>query len=125
MTGFELSQVQAQAILDMQLRRLANLERQKMDEYTEVLKRYPLEDLLANPRRILALIKQDLTELKTKYGDERRTAILEQGALEFTEEDLIPHERDVVTLSSRGFIKRVASRNYSVQHRGGRASSPR
>jgi len=59
-------------------------------------------------------------ELKAKYGDERRTSILEQGALDFTEEDLIPHERVVVTLSSRGFIKRVASRNYSVQHRGGK-----
>jgi DNA gyrase subunit A len=122
MTVYNLSQVQAQAILDMQLRRLANLERQKIqDEYAEVLKTISyLEDLLANPRRILALIKQDVTDLKTKYGDERRTSILEQGALEFTEEDLIPHERVVVTLSSRGFIKRVASRNYSVQHRGGK-----
>jgi DNA gyrase subunit A len=122
MTVYNLSQVQAQAILDMQLRRLANLERQKIqDEYAEVLKTISyLEDLLANPRRILALIKQDVADLKTKYGDERRTSILEQGALEFTEEDLIPHERVVVTLSSRGFIKRVASRNYSVQHRGGK-----
>ncbi len=122
MSGFNLSQLQAQAILDMQLRRLANLERQKIqDEYAEVVKTIAyLEDLLANPRRILALVKQDITELKTRYGDERRTSILEQGALDFTEEDLIPHERVVVTLSNRGFIKRVASRNYSVQHRGGK-----
>ena len=122
MTNFSLSQLQAQAILDMQLRRLANLERQKiLDEYAEVLKTIAyLEDLLANPRRILALVKQDAADLKTKYGDERRTSIVEQGALEFTEEDLIPHERVVVTLSSRGFIKRVASRNYAVQHRGGK-----
>lgn len=122
MSRFELSQIQAQAILDMQLRRLANLERQKiLDEYAEVLKTISyLEDLLANPRRILSLIKEEVTELKSKYGDERRTDILEQGVLEFTEEDLIPHEKVVVTLSSRGFIKRIPSRNYTPQHRGGK-----
>jgi DNA gyrase subunit A len=122
MTRFGLSQLQAQAILDMQLRRLASLERQKIqDEYAEVVKTIAyLEDLLANPRRILALIKQDVTELKSRYGDKRRTEIVEQGALEFTEEDLIPHERVVVTLSSRGFIKRIPSRHYALQHRGGK-----
>jgi DNA gyrase subunit A len=122
MSGFGLTQIQAQAILDMQLRRLANLERQKiLDEYAEVVKTIAyLEDLLANPRRILLLIKQEVVELKSKYGDERRTAIVEQGVLEFTEEDLIPHERVVVTLSSRGFIKRIPSRNYTLQHRGGK-----
>jgi DNA gyrase subunit A len=122
MTRFTLSQLQAQAILDMQLRRLANLERQKIqDEYAEVVKTIAfLEDLLSNPRRILVLIKEEVTELKSKYGDKRRTAILEQGALDFTEEDLIPHERVVVTISNRGFIKRINSRNYVVQHRGGK-----
>jgi DNA gyrase subunit A len=122
MTRFGLSQLQAQAILDMQLRRLASLERQKIqDEYAEVVKTIAyLEDLLANPRRILALIKQDTVELKSRYGDKRRTEIVEQGALEFTEEDLIPHERVVVTLSSRGFIKRIPSRHYALQHRGGK-----
>jgi DNA gyrase subunit A len=122
MSGFSLSQLQAQAILDMQLRRLANLERQKiLDEYAEVVKTIAyLEDLLANPRRILVLIKEEVGELKSKYGDKRRTTILEQGVLDFTEEDLIPHERVVVTLSSRGFIKRISSRNYVVQHRGGK-----
>jgi DNA gyrase subunit A len=122
MTRFGLSQLQAQAILDMQLRRLASLERQKIqDEYAEVVKTIAyLEDLLANPRRILALIKQDVTELKSRYGDKRRTEIVEQGALEFTEEDLIPHERVVVTLSSRGFIKRIPSKLYVQQHRGGK-----
>jgi DNA gyrase subunit A len=122
MTRFGLSQLQAQAILDMQLRRLASLERQKIqDEYAEVVKTIAyLEDLLANPRRILALIKQDTMELKSRYGDKRRTEIVEQGALEFTEEDLIPHERVVVTLSSRGFIKRIPSRHYALQHRGGK-----
>ncbi|MFH1646303.1 MAG: DNA gyrase subunit A, partial [Chloroflexota bacterium] len=122
MSGFDLSQLQAQAILDMQLRRLANLERQKiLDEYAEVVKAIAyLEDLLANPRRILVLIKEEVTELKSKYGDARRTAIVEQGVLEFTEEDLIPHERVVVTLSSRGFVKRLSSRNYTEQRRGGK-----
>ena len=122
MSGFGLTQLQAQAILDMQLRRLANLERKKiLEEYAEVVKTIAyLEDLLANPRRILVLIKEEVTELKSKYGDQRRTTIMEQGQLEFTEEDLIPHERVVVTLSSRGFIKRIPSRTYSVQHRGGK-----
>ncbi|MDD5127608.1 MAG: DNA gyrase subunit A [Dehalococcoidales bacterium] len=122
MHTFGLSEKQAQAILDMQLRRLANLERQKiLEEYAEVLKVISyLEDLLANPRRILALINQDVADLKTKYGDERRTAIMEQGTMDFTEEDLIPHERVVVTLSTRGFIKRVPAKSFTPQHRGGK-----
>jgi DNA gyrase subunit A len=122
MSGFGLSQLQAQAILDMQLRRLAGLERQKIqEEYAEVIKTISyLEDLLANPKRILALIKEETAALKSKYGDKRRTSIQEQGKLDFSEEDLIPHERVVVTLSSRGFIKRISSRNYVVQHRGGK-----
>ncbi len=121
MEGFGLSQLQAQAILDMQLRRLANLERQKiLDEYAGVVKTIAyLEDLLANPRRILVLIKEEVAELKSKHGDERRTAIVDQGVLEFTEEDLIPHERVAVTLSSRGFVKRIPSKTYPTQHRGG------
>jgi DNA gyrase subunit A len=121
MTRFELSQLQAQAILDLQLRRLAGLERKKIqDEYEEVIKTIAyLEDLLANPRKVLVLIGQEVADLKKKYGDERRTEIVEEG-VEFTEEDLIPHERVVVTLSSRGFIKRISARNYAVQHRGGK-----
>lgn len=122
MKDFKLSQAQAQAILDMQLRRLANLERRRIfEEYTEVLKRISyLEDLLANPRRMLLLIKDDVAELKSKYDNPRRTEISEQGAVEFREEDLIPHQRVVVTLSNRGFVKRVPSRLYTPQHRGGK-----
>lgn len=122
MAGFDLTQIQAQAILDMQLRRLANLERKKiLEEYAEVVKTIAyLEDLLANPRRILALVKGEVEELRSKYGEERRTAIVEQGALEFSEEDLIPHQRVVLTLSDRGFIKRILSRTYTPQHRGGK-----
>jgi len=122
MKAFELTQLQAQAILDMQLRRLANLERQKiLDEYAEVSKNIAyLEDLLASPQKVLELIKTDTKEIKKNYGDPRRTVISEQAVLEFREEDLIPHERVVVTLSNRGFIKRVPARVYRVQHRGGK-----
>ena len=122
MADFGLSQVQAQAILDMPLRRLANLERQKiLDEYAEVIQRIAyLEELLANPRRILMLVQEDVIDLKEKYADPRRTEIQEQGVIEFSEEDLIPHQRMVVTLSKRGFVKRVASEAYRVQHRGGK-----
>jgi len=122
MAGFGLSQTQAQAILDMQLRRLANLERRKiLDEYAEVVKTIAyLEDLLANPRRMLLLIKGEVDELKSKYGDPRRTQIIEQGVMEFAEEDLIPHQRMVVSLSNRGYVKRVPSRAYTPQHRGGK-----
>jgi len=122
MSGFSLSQAQAQAILDMQLRRLANLERKKLlDEYAELLKTISyLEDLLSTPRRVLALINEEVGELKTKFGDERRTEISEEEITEFREEDLIPHQRVVVTLSKRGFVKRVTSRSYRSQHRGGK-----
>jgi DNA gyrase subunit A len=122
MNNFSLTQIQAQAILDMQLRRLANLERKKiLDEYTEVLKTISyLEDLLANPRRMLVLIKGEVDDLKTKYGDERRTEIVADGEVQFREEDLIPHQRMVVTLSNRGYVKRVPARLYTPQHRGGK-----
>ncbi len=122
MDTFNMSQLQAQAILDMQLRRLANLERKKIDdEYTEVLKTIAyLEDLLANPKRIFQVIKEETLEIKEKFGDARRTEISAEGIVEFNEEDLIPHERVVVTLSNRGFIKRVPSNMYTLQHRGGK-----
>ena len=122
MTEFGLSKIQAQAILDMQLRRLANLERQKiLDEYKEVLKTIAyLEELLANPRRMMMLIKEEITDLKTKFDDPRRTEISVQEALDFSEEDLIPHQRMVVTLSERGFVKRVPAKAYTLQHRGGK-----
>ncbi len=121
-TDFGLTQTQAQAILDMQLRRLANLERQKiLDEYTEVLKTIAyLEELLANPRRVLMLIRDDVNELKSKFGDPRRTEVSTQGELKFNEEDLIPHQSVVVTLSNRGFVKGVPSQLYTLQHRGGK-----
>ena len=121
MKNFELSQIQAQAILDMQLRRLAQLEQQKiLDEYSEVVKNIAyLEDLLANPKKILFLIKQDVTELKKGYGDARRTSIKREEAEEFQDEDLIPHQDVMVTLSEQGYIKRIPAITYQKQHRGG------
>jgi len=122
MTTFALSQIQAQAILDMQLRRLAALERKKIeDEYAEVLKNIAyLEDLLANPRKVLYLIQEETKKLKEKYADPRRTHIQEGELTEFSQEDLIPHQDVVVTLSQRGYIKRVPCDTFRLQHRGGR-----
>jgi DNA gyrase subunit A len=119
---FDLTQVQAQAILDMQLRRLAALEQQKInDEYAALLQSIAyLEDLLANPKKIDFLIKEEVAKLKSKYGDARRTQISKDGAEDFSAEDLIPNQQVVVTLSSRGYIKRLASGTYRTQHRGGK-----
>jgi DNA gyrase subunit A len=121
MSIFSLSEKQAQAILDMQLRRLANLERSKiLEEYAEVLKTISyLEDLLANRKKILFLIKEEIAALKAKYGDERRTEISDQSAMDFVIEE-VPHERVVVTLSGRGFIKRIPAVTYRSQHRRGK-----
>ncbi len=122
MNIFKLSQIQAQAILDMQLRRLAHMEQQKIiDEYNEILKTIAyLEDLLANPKKILFLIKEDVLDLKTKYGDKRRTSIHKEEVEEFQEEDLIPHQGVVITVSDQGYIKRIPSTTYQKQHRYGR-----
>jgi DNA gyrase subunit A len=118
---FQLSDRQAQAVLDMQLRRLAKLEREKLqEEYGELIKEIAyLEDLLANPRKIDFLIKDDAIELKEKFGDERRTQILDQEPEEFSEEDMVAHQEVVVTLSSRGYIKRLPLSTYRAQRRGG------
>jgi DNA gyrase subunit A len=122
MKRFKLSQTQAQAILDMQLRRLAALERQKIeDEYQEVMQTIAyLEDLLANPQKILDLIKQDLAELKEQYGDERRTRILVDTSGDFEEEDLVKDENVLVSITQQGYIKRVLAHTYRSQGRGGR-----
>ncbi|HHJ06946.1 MAG TPA: DNA gyrase subunit A, partial [Anaerolineae bacterium] len=122
MDNFSLSAAQAQAILDMQLRRLAALERQKIeDEYQEVMKTIAyLQDLLANPQKVLQLIKDDILEMKAKYGDERRTQIIAAGAGTFNEEDLIKDEEVLISITQRGYIKRVPSSTYKRQGRGGR-----
>ncbi|HTE87168.1 MAG TPA: DNA gyrase C-terminal beta-propeller domain-containing protein, partial [Dehalococcoidia bacterium] len=119
---FNFSDRQAQAILDMQLRRLAALERKQLeDEHAELTKQIDyLVDLLASPQKMDLLIKEDALDLKKRYGDVRRTQIVEQELGEFTDEDLIPHAPMVVTLSTRGYIKRIALDTYRPQHRGGR-----
>jgi len=122
MAAFTLSQIQAQAILDMPLRRLAKLEQDKItEEYATVIKNISyLEDLLANPRKVLSLVAQDAEELKSKYGDSRRTVVKAEEIEEFRTEDLVPHETMVVTLTNRGFIKRIPASTYRLQHRGGK-----
>lgn len=122
---FKLDEVQAQAILDMQLRRLAALERQKIeDEHREVLERIAyLEDLLANPHKILVVIKDDLKAMTEKYGDERRTKIVAEAHEELKEEDLVADEGVLITFTQRGYIKRVAASVYRTQGRGGRGVS--
>ena len=119
---FSLSERQAQAVLDMQLRRLARLEREKIEEeYAALIKLInELEDLLANPRKIDFLITEDAQELKKKYGDDRRTSIVNGVAEQFSEEDLIAHQEVVVSLSNRGYIKRLPLETYRLQIRGGR-----
>lgn len=122
MKNFKLSDLQAQAILDMQLRRLAALERKKVqDEYKEVKTTIAhLEDLLANPKKILALIKDDLKELSETYGDPRRTHISPDATEEFSEEDLVPDEAVLISITQRGYVKRVLAKTYRHQGRGGR-----
>jgi len=121
---FDFSEVQARAILDLQLRRLAALERQSLqDEYQEVIERIAyLEDLLANPRKIDFLIRDDLQDMKKKYGDDRRTEIVESDPADFSEEDLVPHQESVITLSSRGYVKRTPLEEFRAQRRGGHGS---
>ncbi|MCK5212440.1 MAG: DNA topoisomerase 4 subunit A, partial [Dehalococcoidia bacterium] len=106
---FALSLEQAQAILDMPLRRLAHLEREKIaEEYAALLKTIAyLEDLLANPGKILHLIRDDLMQVKQKFANKRRTEIWEEEATQFSNEDLIPHQKMIVTLTTGGFIKRL------------------
>ena len=119
---FSLTEIQAQAILDMQLRRLAALERQKIEaEHKEILDRIAyLEDLLASPQKILQQIKEDVDTLAQKYGDARRTRIASDIKDHFSEEDLVADEPVLVTVTAHGYIKRVNPNAFRVQNRGGR-----
>ena len=116
-----LTEAQAQAILDMQLRRLAALERARLEkEYKELRKTIAgLEELLANPARVLAEVRRETLELKEKYAVPRRTEIVEAEPDDPTRKELIPQQDVVVTLSSRGYIKRIPYTTYKLQHRGG------
>lgn len=122
MERFSLSQVQAQAILDLQLRRLAALEQQKIeDEYQEVMARIVyLEDLLASPHKIRGLIRDDILELKEKHADERRTFIVPHASGDFSDEDLIPQENVLISFSTNAYIKRMPANAFRAQGRGGR-----
>ncbi|PJE69867.1 DNA gyrase subunit A [Candidatus Shapirobacteria bacterium CG10_big_fil_rev_8_21_14_0_10_48_15] len=122
MNRFKLSEVQSQAILDMQLRRLAALERQKIeDEYQAVLQQIQiLVSLLATPQKVLDVTEKELVALKEKYGDERRTKVYRQALEELGDEDLIPDERCLVTLTKSGYIKRLPIGTYRSQRRGGK-----
>src|SRR5574341_1355122 len=122
MFRFLLSELQAQAILDMQLRRLAALERQKIEEeHHQLLETIAtLEDLLANPEKILGVIKTDLAEIAEKYGDERRTHIAIEASEDLSQEDLVPDEAVLFSVTQRGYIKGVASKAFRPQSRGGR-----
>ena len=122
MTRFDLSEIQAQAILDMQLRRLAALEREKIEnEYNELLKIVAdLEALLADAAKILAVVRKETHELKRKYGDERRTEVHPEELGDWRREDTEPREDVVITLSRNGYVKRVKLDTYKKQHRGGK-----
>ncbi len=124
MKKFEFSYVQATAILDMQLKRLAALERQKIeDEYEEVRKTLEkLITLLSEPSRILGVIKDETQELIALYGDERKTRLIKGKVGEFSEEDLVPNEEAVITLTETGYIKRLNPNSFRSQSRGGKGS---
>ena len=121
---FELSEIQAQAILEMQLQRLTALEQDKIDaEYKELLKKIELcRSILASEKKIEAIIKEELEDLKKKYGDQRRTEIVGEVE-EFNLEDLIADEDVVVTISHGGYIKRLPVSSYRKQKRGGKGAS--
>ncbi|EGO5828075.1 DNA gyrase subunit A [Enterococcus faecalis] len=119
---FKFSDRQAQAILDMRLRRLTGLERDKIEnEYQELLKFIAdLEDILARPERVIEIIKTELNDVRTKFGDARRTELLVGEVLSLEDEDLIEEEEVVITLTNNGYIKRMANSEFRAQRRGGR-----
>ncbi|WFM80761.1 DNA gyrase subunit A [Streptococcus pluranimalium] len=122
MARFELSERQSQAILDMRLRRLTGLECDKIQsEYDELLKLIAdLADILAKPERVITIIKEELDEVKRKFNDDRRTELMVGEVLSLEDEDLIEEEDVLITLSNKGYIKRLAQDEFRAQKRGGR-----
>lgn len=122
MEKFGLSEIQSQAILDMQLRRLAALERQKIeDELKQIIETIKgFESLLASPEKIIEEVKKGLAELKEKYGDERKTKVIKAKIGELSDEDVIVNESCIVSISSNGYIKRLREDTYKKQGRGGK-----
>ena len=121
MARFELTDAQAQAIVDMRLRTLTGLERERLEaEYAELMKRIgELKAILADEKLLLGVIKKEITEISDKYGDDRRTSI-GFDAFDFTVEDLIPEENVVITMTRLGYIKRMTPDNFKSQNRGGK-----
>lgn len=119
---FGLSEIQATAILDMQLRRLAALEREKIEkEYAEIAKLIDeLTAILRDPQKVLDIIVKELSELKEKYGDARRTKIYKHAIGEFSEEDLVAKEETLITVTKTGYVKRLSASAYRAQRRGGK-----
>ncbi len=122
MAKFKLSEIQAAAILEMQLRRLTGLERAKIEEELAELKKLiaKLEAILADEKEILKIIKRELAEVKEKYGDERRTKFIPQELDGFSDEDLIPNEEVAITITGQDYIKRALLTDYRKQNRGGK-----
>ncbi|MCH7408362.1 DNA gyrase subunit A [Belliella sp. DSM 111904] len=120
MERFELSEIQARAILDMRLQRLTGMEREKIqEEYDQIMKLIEeLKEILANEDKRMQIIKDELTEMKDRYSDPRRT-LIEHNAEDFSYEDMIPNEEVVITVSHQGYIKRTALTEYRTQSRGG------
>ena len=119
---FDLTEVQAQAILDMQLRRLAALERQKIeDELKQIIAIIDdFSDILSSPTRVISIIKKELTDLRQKYADERKTKVVKGKVGELTDEDIITNESCIVTISKNGYVKRLKEDTYKRQGRGGK-----
>lgn len=122
MTTFQLSEKQAQAILDMRLQRLTGLEREKIEEeYQNLVKLIAeLKEILANEEKVLEIIREELTEIKERFNDNRRTEIVTGGVENIEDEDLIPVENIVISLTHNGYIKRLPVSTYRAQKRGGR-----
>lgn len=122
MKKFKFTEIQAVAILDMQLRRLAALERQKIEDELKMVREAIayLEDLLAHPEKILKVIKDELTKIKERYEDDRKTRVYKQKIGEFNEEDLVPNEVTIVTITEGGYIKRQSPMSFRTQQRGGK-----
>ena len=125
MGKFKLTEIQATAILDMQLRRLAALERQKIEDELKMVREEIayLIDLLAHPEKILKVIREELLKIRDKYADDRRTRVYKQKVGEFNEEDLVADETTIVTVTSNGYIKRQLPITFRTQNRGGKGVS--
>lgn len=119
---FKFSDIQASAILEMRLQTLASLERQKIEDELKEKKKIieELNILLKSPKKILGVIEKELDEVKDKYGDDRKTRVIASGLEDFSEEDLIPKEETIITMSKSGYIKRVNPSNFHSQKRGGK-----